>query len=193
MLTLRTSSLTDFWTAMLFLPDMIKAKRGHFLSVSSTMAFFGICHQSDYAATKHALVGMHESVSRWEDGSRIALCKVSDIAPSQLYFELTKMYKTPMVRTTLGVIGHTKTELFKDFDVGPVGRFVAAPMSIDFVAEKLIEPLEAQESKMVIIPASSISSPAIKAMPYFVRDFIQWSLGADGSYPSRPSREQLGL
>jgi all-trans-retinol dehydrogenase (NAD+) len=52
----------DFWTAMLFLPDMVKRKRGHFLSVSSTMGYVGICHQSDYVATKHALVGMNESV-----------------------------------------------------------------------------------------------------------------------------------
>lgn len=48
---------------MLFLPAMVKAKRGHFLSVASTMGFVGICHQSDYVATKHGLVGMHESVS----------------------------------------------------------------------------------------------------------------------------------
>lgn len=110
----------------------------------------------------------------------------------QLYYELNKMYKTPMVRTTLGVIGHTQTELFKDFDVGPVGRFIAPPMPIDYVADKLIEPLEAQESKMVIIPSASITSPGVKGLPYFVRDFIQWSLGADGSYPSRPTQAQLG-
>ncbi|CAO1613779.1 unnamed protein product [Sympodiomycopsis kandeliae] len=161
---------SHFWTAMLFLPAMIKAKRGHFLSVASTMAFAGICHQSDYAATKHALVGMHES----------------------LYYELTKMYKTPMVRTTLGVIGHTKTELFKDFDVGPLGRFMAAPMPIEFVADKLIEPLQAQESKMVILPAASSTAPGLKNLPYILRDVMQWLSGADGSYPSRPTKSQLG-
>jgi short-subunit dehydrogenase len=29
----------DFWAAMLFLPDMVKRKKGHFLSVSSTMGY----------------------------------------------------------------------------------------------------------------------------------------------------------
>lgn len=54
---------SHFWTAMIFLPDMVKRKRGHFLSVSSTMGYAGICHQSDYVATKHGLVGMNETVS----------------------------------------------------------------------------------------------------------------------------------
>jgi all-trans-retinol dehydrogenase (NAD+) len=30
---------SHFWTAMLFLPAMVKAKRGHFLSISSTMGY----------------------------------------------------------------------------------------------------------------------------------------------------------
>lgn len=55
---------------MIFLPDMIKRKRGHFLSVSSTMGYVGICHQSDYVATKHALVGMNESVSVLDQGKQ---------------------------------------------------------------------------------------------------------------------------
>jgi len=78
---------SHFWTALIFLPDMVKAKRGHFLSVSSTMGYCGICHQSDYVATKHGVVGMQES----------------------LYYEMQKMYKTPNVRTSVAMIGHTKT------------------------------------------------------------------------------------
>lgn len=54
---------TDFWSAIVFLPAMVKAGRGHFLSVASTMGLVGIVGQSDYVASKHGLVGMHESVS----------------------------------------------------------------------------------------------------------------------------------
>lgn len=36
----------------------IKKKRGHFLQVASTMGYAGICHQSDYAASKHGILGM---------------------------------------------------------------------------------------------------------------------------------------
>lgn len=54
------------------------------------MGYVGICHQSDYVATKHGLVGMQES----------------------LYYEMQKMYKTPNVRTSIAMIGHTKTREF---------------------------------------------------------------------------------
>lgn len=30
---------SHFWTAMIFLPAMVKRKRGHFLSISSTMGY----------------------------------------------------------------------------------------------------------------------------------------------------------
>ena len=43
---------------------------------------------------------------------------------TQLHYELQKMYKTPYVRTSTVVIGHTRTALFSTFDVGVVGRCV---------------------------------------------------------------------
>ncbi|KAL1854706.1 hypothetical protein Plec18170_004797 [Paecilomyces lecythidis] len=162
---------SHFYTAMLFLPAMVKRKRGHFLSVSSAMGYLGICHQSDYAATKHALVGMQES----------------------LYYEMQKMYKTPYVRTSIAMIGHTKTALFEEFDVGLIGRFLGPLLEPSYVADQIVDALEAQETRIIQTPLMIHLLPGIKAFPSFVRDFLQALSGGDGSYQSRPSNEQLGL
>jgi len=43
-----------------FVPEMIRAGRGHVVSVSSTAGIIGLPWHTVYAATKHALVGMSE-------------------------------------------------------------------------------------------------------------------------------------
>ncbi|KAK0552376.1 hypothetical protein OC845_001751 [Tilletia horrida] len=75
---------SHFWTMKVFLPDMIKKHKGHIVTVSSVMGHIGIPHAGeqdsapkdgaevfsllsinppgDYVATKHALVGLHESL-----------------------------------------------------------------------------------------------------------------------------------
>jgi short-subunit dehydrogenase len=161
---------SHFYTAMLFLPAMIKRKRGHFLSISSTMGYAGICHQSDYVAAKHGVVGMQES----------------------LYYEMQKMYKTPKVRTSIAIIGHTKTPLFDTFDVGPVGRFMGPLLEPSYVASLLVDAFEAQETRIITTPFSVQTAAGIKAYPQFMRDALQALSGADGSYPTRPTAQQLG-
>ncbi|UZJ57558.1 hypothetical protein CBS101457_006878 [Exobasidium rhododendri] len=161
---------SHFWTAMVFLPAMVKRKRGHFLSVASTMGYAGITHQSDYVATKHGLVGMQET----------------------LYYEMSKMYKTPLVRTSIAMIGHTKTALFQDFDVGVAGRFIAPPLEADYVASLIVDAFEAQETRIILTPVANNLAPGFKMLPSFLKDLLQSSAGADGAYPSRPSAEQLG-
>ncbi|KAK0534109.1 hypothetical protein OC842_002750 [Tilletia horrida] len=53
---------SHIYTIKAFLPDMIAAKRGHVVTVSSVMGHIGIAQVADYVATKHALVGLHESL-----------------------------------------------------------------------------------------------------------------------------------
>ncbi|PWN96237.1 NAD(P)-binding protein [Tilletiopsis washingtonensis] len=161
---------SHFWTAQVFLPAMVKRKRGHFLSVSSTMGLVGICHQSDYVAAKHGILGMHES----------------------LHYELQKMYKTPHVRTSTVVIGHTRTALFNTFDVGVVGRFLSPLLEPSAVADRIVAQFERQDGGMILMPFTNELLPGIKGFPYWLRNVLQATSGADGAYTSRPSREQLG-
>jgi all-trans-retinol dehydrogenase (NAD+) len=104
---------------------------------------------------------------------------------------MQKMYKTPNVRTSIAIIGHTKTGLFDTFNVGAAGRFMAPLLEPDYVADLIVDAFESQESKQIFTPFTNHLLPGIKAYPSFLRDGIQALSGADGSYPTRPSPEQL--
>ena len=110
-------------------------------------------------------------------------------------YELDKMYHAPHVRTTLVLNGHTSTQLFKDFKVTHgLARFMGPLISPESLAERMVDALEAQESRFVCWPVlQNQLSFGLKAMPSYMRDLMQWLGGADGTYPSRPTAEQLGL
>ncbi|QRV91577.1 short chain dehydrogenase [Ceratobasidium sp. AG-Ba] len=60
--TLDTNVASQFWTLKSFLPNMIKEKQGHIITVSSVMGLAGAAQMSDYCASKAALIGLHESL-----------------------------------------------------------------------------------------------------------------------------------
>ena len=114
--------------------------------------------------------------------------------PRVIRYELDKMYKTPKVRTSVAVIGHTSTGLFKEFHVTHAyGRFLGPTCAPEEIAERMVDVMEIQESRYIFHPWVNYTAPLLKAMPSFLRDHMQWASGADGTYPSRPSKAQLGL
>jgi len=88
--TFDVNTLAHFWTLKAFLPEMIKKKSGHIITVASIGGLFGIAQMTDYNASKAANVSLHES----------------------LRYELDKRYHTPQIRTSLILPGHIMTPLF---------------------------------------------------------------------------------
>ena len=60
--TFEVNTLSHFWMLKAFLPDMIRKDSGHIVSVASMMGWIGSAGLTDYAASKFAAVGFHESV-----------------------------------------------------------------------------------------------------------------------------------
>jgi len=60
--TFGVNTLAHFWTLKAFLPGLLKRKQGHIVTVSSAMGLTGVSAMSDYCASKHALIGLHESL-----------------------------------------------------------------------------------------------------------------------------------
>ncbi|PWN52379.1 NAD(P)-binding protein [Violaceomyces palustris] len=155
--------LSNFWTLQSFLPAMIRLGRGHVVTVSSVMAHFGVSRMTDYVSTKHALVGLHES----------------------LRLELDKKFQTPNVRTTLVVLGHVKTRLFTGMRFNPLANFLAPSVEVDLVAESILQSLERRENSVVYLPFYSRWVVLLKVVPIWLRDLIQIVMGADESLPSK--------
>ncbi|WFD21707.1 hypothetical protein MEQU1_000362 [Malassezia equina] len=93
--------------------------------------FTSVAQMTDYVASKHALVGLHES----------------------LRFELDTIHKTPFVRTTLVTTGHLdETSMFSGIHYNRFARFVAPCVQVGKVAEAIVDALEKQESRTIVKP-----------------------------------------
>lgn len=60
--TFAVNILAHYWTIKAFLPDMIRQKRGHIVTIASVTGMVGIYGCTDYSATKFACIGLHESL-----------------------------------------------------------------------------------------------------------------------------------
>jgi len=55
--------LAHFWTTKAVLPDMIKDKKGHIVTIASAAGLFGVPRLAAYCGTKFAAVGFHETLT----------------------------------------------------------------------------------------------------------------------------------
>jgi NAD(P)-dependent dehydrogenase (short-subunit alcohol dehydrogenase family) len=54
--------LGTIWTGKAFIPSMVQARHGHFVTIASAAAFHGLPHLSGYAATKAGVVQLSETL-----------------------------------------------------------------------------------------------------------------------------------
>jgi len=60
--TFNLNIVAHFWTIKEFLPGMIANNHGRVVSICSIMGFGGIAGAADYSASKHAVMGLNESL-----------------------------------------------------------------------------------------------------------------------------------
>jgi len=157
--TFDVNALAHFWTLKAFLPEMIREKTGHIITMSSIMGMVGAAQMTDYSASKAAVISLHES----------------------LRYELDKRYKCPKIRTTLVVPGHTLTPMFSTVQLPSwaLYKFLVPSMSPVSVVKAIIAALDQQHSQTIMIPFYTQFVPYLEILPSFLRDFCQWLSGAD--------------
>ncbi|KAI0700718.1 retinal short-chain dehydrogenase/reductase [Cytidiella melzeri] len=157
--TFSVNTIGHFYTLKAFLPEMIKQKNGHIISMASVAGIVGMAQMTDYNASKAALISLHES----------------------LRYELDHVYKTPAIRTTLVVAGHILTPLFSAVSL-PQGlwyKFFFPSLPPVAIAKAVISALDEQHSRTIYLPFYVNFVPYLPLMPSFIRDLAQWLSGAD--------------
>jgi short-subunit dehydrogenase len=162
--TFGVNTIGQFYTLKAFLPDMIKKKSGHIVTVSSLLGMIGVAQTSDYCASKAALIMLNES----------------------LRFELDSRYKTPGVRTTLVCPGHVLTPLFASLDLGSnwLSKFFLPALPPITVVKAIIAALDSQFSQNIYLPFYVNFAPYKNLIPSFAMDFAQWLTNADNAMKS---------
>jgi len=157
--TFGANTLSHFWILKAFLPNLLKNKSGHIVTMSSALGMTGVAQMADYCASKAAVVGLHES----------------------LRYELDKRYKCPQIRTTLVCPGHVLTPMFKTvtFPKFPLFGFLCPSVPPVTVVKRIIAALDDQHSQTILVPFYTNFIPFVGHLPSFLRDLVQWVSGAD--------------
>lgn len=157
--TFDVNALAHFWTLKTFLPEMIRNKAGHIVTVASIAGLYGMAQLTDYNASKAATISLHES----------------------LRYELDKRYHTPQIRTSLVVPGHIQTPLFSTIRLPSnwLFRFCFPSLEPISVVKAIIRALDEQHSQTIYLPFFGNFTPLLRLFPSFLRDFAQWFTNAD--------------
>ncbi|VDC06189.1 unnamed protein product [Peniophora sp. CBMAI 1063] len=162
--TFGVNTIGHFHTLKAFLPEMIKQKSGHIVTMSSVLGMLGVAQTSDYNASKAALISLNES----------------------LRYELDTRYNAPGVRTTLVCPGHVLTPMFNTIDLGRnwLCKFMMPALAPISVAKAVIAALDSQFSQDIYLPFYVNFAPYLPLVPSFMRDFIQWYTNANHAMES---------
>jgi len=157
--TFEVNTLAHFWILKAFLPEMIKQKTGHIVTMASVMGLVGSAQMTDYSASKAALISLHES----------------------LRYELDKRYLTPKIRTTLVAAGYVQTPLFSHVTLPSSSwfKFLVPSLPPVAVVKAIITALDERHSQIIYLPFYTHFSRWLGLVPSFVRDAAQWLSGAD--------------
>jgi all-trans-retinol dehydrogenase (NAD+) len=152
--TFAVNTLSLFWIAKAFLPDMIERNSGHVVTIASASGLIGVAKLSDYAASKWAAVGFDES----------------------LRAELHQ--KSPGVKTTVVCPFYIDTGMFR----GVQSRFpfLLPILKEDEVARRVVDAV-ARDRARLFMPPIIYLLPPMRLLPVAVFDWIARFLGVNAS------------
>ena len=85
--------LSQFYTIQAFLPEMIKRKKGHIVTIASMSSFVSFAELTDYSATKAGVLALHEGLNQ----------------------ELKHRYDAPEIKTTVVHPTYVNTKLVNPY------------------------------------------------------------------------------
>ncbi|KAJ5605955.1 hypothetical protein N7510_008736 [Penicillium lagena] len=122
------NTLSHYWLAQEFLPDMIANNHGMVVTVASQAAYAVTANMVDYSASKAAAVAFHEGLAT----------------------ELVTRYQAPRVRTVLLTQGFVKTPLINDLT--PEDTWMSPLLHPQTVADELVKQVLTGQSGHIAVP-----------------------------------------
>lgn len=155
----KVNLLSSFYTIQTFLPDMINARRGYIVTISSTLGYMSPANLSAYGATKSGLIAMHESLT-YEIGSS-SFCNTSGI------------------KTFLVCPGQLQTKMFNG--IKTPSKILAPELKPSDVARRIVSALEHGRRGELKLPFYGNFLPIFRAVPWPLVTLFRFSSGIDRS------------
>jgi len=152
--TFAINTLSLFWTAKAFLPQMIERRSGHVVTIASASALIGVPKLADYAASKWAAMGFDESLR----------AELRTIAPA--------------IRTTVVCPYYIDTGMFR----GVRSRFprLLPILNEHRVAERIVDAIQHDRQRLMMPPLVQFV-PLMRVLPVRIFDWIATFLGVNAS------------
>ncbi|RNA42644.1 epidermal retinol dehydrogenase 2-like [Brachionus plicatilis] len=142
--TFQVNTLSHFWLAKKFLPNMIEKNHGHLVTIASCAGMFGAAGLVDYCSSKFAAVGFDEALRN----------------------ELLRIEKTG-VKTTVVCPNVINTGMFQGFKVA--GLPLLEP---EYVADKVVEAVLTNQ-ELLMLPRMTYFLWCLKTiLPYKFASFL---------------------
>lgn len=142
--------LSNWYTIKAFLPSMIKANKGHIVTIASTASFIGVGGLADYTATKAAILSFHEGLNQ----------------------ELKHHYKAPNVLTTSIHPNWVRTPLLKpvEEELKQRGSVIIEPTLVaDTVADRIFGCTGGQ----VFLPGPVSKISLLRGLPNWLQENVR--------------------
>ncbi len=160
--TFRVNVLAHFWTIQAFLPGMVQRGSGHIVTIASAAGLLGTPRMTDYAASKHAAVGLTESL-------RLELARTA-----------------PGVRTTLVCPSYIDTGMFEGARVR--SRRLVPMLRAEDVSAAIVRAVEQDRERLLAPPIVYAVSP-LRVLPTRLFDAALRALGITASMDRFVGRE----
>lgn len=145
--------VSNFYINKLFLPDMIKIRKGYIITIASVLGYMSPANLTVYGASKSGLIAMHE------------------VLTNELSFNSNN------IKTLLICSGQLKTEMFKD--VKTPSNILAPEIQPSYLASKIIEFCEVGKRGDYKIPLYGNFLPIFRSLPWPVTKIARIISGMD--------------
>jgi all-trans-retinol dehydrogenase (NAD+) len=163
--TFAINTLSLFWTAKAFLPQMLERNRGHIVTIASASGFIGVPKLADYSASKWAAIAFDESL-------RAELQQVGSA-----------------VQTTVVCPYYIDTGMFR----GVKSRFswLLPILKEEDVATRVVTAIQRNKRRLLMPPAVYLVPP-MRVLPVRAFDWLATFLGVNASMDEFKGRKGSG-
>lgn len=129
---------------------MITKRKGHIMSVASLASFVALAGAVDYAATKAALLALHEGLTQ----------------------ELKHRYECPQIKTTIVHPNWTKSAITAHEGIkAGLAKAGAGLLEPEYVADAMVDQIIAAKSGQIVLGPAIL--PKFRALPIWIQELIR--------------------